>query len=92
MNARLMAGKMLLETDRGEDALNEYKLALALDQNSIVAILGIGLALSQSGDPKNFEEAKPYLKRFVEEAPDTHPMKRDIEATLGDSDSKIVKR
>lgn len=74
--------KMLLESGNGAKALDEYRIILKEDPEELEAILGVGLALSQSGDKETFEEAKFYLQRFVEKAPDDHPMKADIKQTL----------
>ncbi|HEX8607277.1 MAG TPA: tetratricopeptide repeat protein, partial [Pedobacter sp.] len=79
---RLYVGKMLIDTGRGDDAIAEYNKVLAINPNDIEAILGVGLALSQSGDLKKYREAEYYLERFVEQAPDNHPLKTDIKNTL----------
>lgn len=80
--AQLNAGKMLIDTGRGDDAISEYKKVLAIEPNNIEAVLGVGLALSQSGDMEKYHEAESYLRRFVEQAPDNHPLKADIKNTL----------
>lgn len=80
--SRLNAGKMLIDTGRGDDAISEYKKVLAIEPNNIEAVLGVGLALSQSGDMEKYHEAESYLQRFVEQAPDNHPLKTDIKNTL----------
>lgn len=80
--AHLNAGKMLIDTGRGDDAITEYKKVLAIEPNNIEAVLGVGLALSQSGDMEKYHEAESYLQRFVEQAPDNHPLKTDIKNTL----------
>jgi tetratricopeptide (TPR) repeat protein len=79
---RVLAGKMLLDTGHPAEALDEFKLVLAGDPESIEGNLGVGLALSQSGDSSKFEEAIPYLRKFVDKAPDSHPMKADVQSTL----------
>ena len=86
--SRLAAGKMLLNTQNGDKALIEYKTVLDQEPDNIEALLGVGLSLSQSGDSEKFQEAKKYLKRFIELAPDDHPMKADVLNTLKYSESK----
>lgn len=83
LEARLAGCKLLLETKNSERAVIEYKKILAQDPVQLDAILGVGLALSQTGDLSRFDEGKVYLRRFLELAPNDHPMKKDIERTLG---------
>jgi tetratricopeptide (TPR) repeat protein len=80
--ARLDAGKMLLETGYGDRALDEYKKVLDTNPDDVEALLGAGLALSQTGVDKQFMEAEPYFQRFVDLAPAGHRMKAEIEETL----------
>ena len=82
LTAHLAGAKMLLETGHGDSALIEYKGLLEKTPDLADAWLGVGLALSQSGDLKEFREAEYYLTRFLELAPDNHPMKADIENTV----------
>ena len=82
LKSRLNRNKLLLENGQGEAALEGYRKLLAEDPNQLEAILGVGLALSQSGLKEEFDEARTYLKRFIELAPDDHPMKADIVRTL----------
>ncbi len=82
MDAKLAGCKLLLESKNTERALIEYKKILEQDPEQLDAILGIGLALSQTGDLSKFDEAKSYLRRFLERAPSDHPMKKDIQQTL----------
>lgn len=79
---QLTAGKMLLETERADLALPEYKKILAVDPNNVEALLGTGLALSQSGEMTKYRESEAYLRRFVALCPDEHPMKASIKETL----------
>jgi tetratricopeptide (TPR) repeat protein len=80
--ARLERARALLDAERTDEALAAYREILAEEPDSLDANLGIGLALSQSGDFKAFKEAIPYLEKFVSLAPDSHPMKTDIKKTL----------
>lgn len=64
---------MLIRTSNGELAADEYKSILVEDPDNIEALLGAGLALAQSGDKVRLEEAKRYLRRFIDKAPEDHP-------------------
>jgi tetratricopeptide (TPR) repeat protein len=79
---QLAVNKLLLTSGKGAEALDGYRELLDEDPDSLEATLGVGLALSQSGDEDQFKQAKPYLQRFVERAPDSHPMKADVIQTL----------
>lgn len=80
--ARLDAGQMLLDTGRGEQAAAEYRKVLADDPENLNAVLGVGLALFQSGDKGKYREAASYLRRFVEGAPANHPLRQSAEDAL----------
>lgn len=80
--ALLNTGKMLIETGNGEKAILEYRKILDTNADHTEALLGVGLALSQSGDSKKFKEAEYYLQRFVSQASDDHPLKAEIKSTL----------
>lgn len=73
LKTQLSAGKMLLDTYNGHKAFIEYKKVLDSNPNNLDAILGIGMALAQSGQADDFREAKRFLQRFVNEAPADHP-------------------
>jgi len=80
--ARLAAGQMLLDTARGEQAAAEYRKVLADDPDNLDAVLGVGLALFQSGDKARYREAASHLRRFVEAAPENHPLRKSAKDTL----------
>lgn len=82
LKARADAGQMLLDAGRGEQAAAEYREVLAEDPNNLGATLGMGLALSQSGDTAKYREAAVYLQRYVERAPDGDPLKASAKETL----------
>jgi tetratricopeptide (TPR) repeat protein len=82
LKAQMDAGQMLLDMGKGEQAAGEYRKALASVPDNINAILGVGLALSQSGDRAKYREAEVYLQRFVDQAPDSHPLKSSAKDTL----------
>ena len=73
LKTQLNAGKMLLETYNGHKAFIEYKKVLDYNPNNLDAVLGVGMALSQSGHKDDFREAKTFLQRFVNQAPADHP-------------------
>lgn len=80
--AQLDAGKMLIDTGKGDQAINEYKKILSINPDHTEALLGVGLALSQSGDTEKYRQSEYYLQRFVDQSPDNHPLKADIKNTL----------
>lgn len=80
--ARLGAGQMLLDVGQGERAAAEYKKILADDPNSLDAVLGAGLALFQSGDKSRYREAASHLRRFVDGAPEDHPLRGSAKDAL----------
>lgn len=71
--ARLAAGKMLTDTYNGNTAVAEYKKVFEVNPDDTEALLGMGLALAQSGQADDFREAKSLLQRFVNQAPANHP-------------------
>lgn len=80
--AQLDAGQMLLDVRQGERAAAEYKKILADDPNNLDAVLGVGLALFQSGDKTRYREAASHLRRFVERAPEGHPLRGSAKDAL----------
>lgn len=70
---RLAAGKMLTDTYNGNRAVAEYKKVFEVNPDDTEAVLGMGLALAQSGQADDFREAKSLLQRFVNQAPANHP-------------------
>lgn len=82
LKARLDTGRMLLDAGKGEQAATEYREVLAEDPDNLNAILGEGLALSQSGDEAKYREAASYLQRYVDRAPEGDPLKASAKDTL----------
>jgi len=82
LKMRLDAGQMLLDVGKGEQAAAEYREVLAEDPDNLNAILGVGLALSQSGDEARYREAASYLQRYVDRAPEGDPLKASAKETL----------
>lgn len=72
IKTRLNTGKMLINTQNWEKAIVEYKKILDSDNENIEALLGMGMALAQPNEEDKFAEAKIYLQKFVDKAPDSH--------------------
>jgi tetratricopeptide (TPR) repeat protein len=83
LKAQLSAGKMLIDSLNGQKAFVEYKKILDDDPDNLDAILGVGMALSQSGQKDDLREAKIFLQRFVEKAPSDHPSMPTVKEILG---------
>jgi hypothetical protein len=68
----------------GNDALiaGRYDEVLADDPNNLDAVLGEGLALFQSGVRAKYPEAASYLRRFVDGAPENHPLRGSAKDAL----------
>ena len=82
MQARLYAGQMLLDVGRGAEAAAEYRKVLAADPANLDATLGAGLGLFQTGDRARYAEAETHLRRFVERAPENHPLRTSAKDAL----------
>ncbi|HYE64594.1 MAG TPA: carboxypeptidase regulatory-like domain-containing protein [Pyrinomonadaceae bacterium] len=80
--AQIDAGNMLLDAGQATKALDEFQKVLAADPENVDATLGAGLALFQTGEKTNFQEAANYLQRFVDKAPDTHSLKSSAKEAL----------
>ena len=75
IKAQLDAARMLLDANVLDKAIEKYRRILAIDSENIDAMLGLGLALYRTGNKSEMQEAASYLQRFVENVPDTHPLK-----------------
>jgi len=82
--AQLDLAQMLLDSNQFENALAAFRVVLATRPNSPEANLGAGLALYGSGDKAKYEQVATYLRRFVELAPDSDPLKADARAVLSE--------
>lgn len=80
--AQVDMAQMLLDAGAADKALNEFKAILAATPDNPEANLGAGLAVYGLQDKAKYQEAANYLQRFVEVAPDSHPMKDDAKAVL----------
>lgn len=70
---QLNAGKMLIDSFKPDLAVTEYKKILADDENNADALLGVGMALAQSGENGKLKESRKYLENFLKLAPSNHP-------------------
>ena len=65
-----------------EGAITEYRKALEMSPDNPDALAGIGLSLFSVGEEKKDtaqkQEGLNYLQRFVEVAPDNHPLKSNV--------------
>jgi tetratricopeptide (TPR) repeat protein len=82
LSAQVKAANMLLDAGASDKALAEFQKILEGNPDNIDAVLGAGLALFQSGDKAKFQLAANYLQRFVDKAPDTHPLKASAKESL----------
>lgn len=80
--ARVDAARMLLDANLAGRAAEEFQKILAAEPNNADAALGLGLAHYRSGDRGKFSEAAYYLRKFIAEAPNTHPMRETARETL----------
>jgi tetratricopeptide (TPR) repeat protein len=80
--AQLGMAQMLLDAGQASPALAEFQAVLEDDPDSVEANLGAGLALYSLGDKSKYDDAKGYLRHFVEVAPDSNPFKADAKAIL----------
>lgn len=82
LKAQLRAANMVLDAGASDKALAEFQKILEGSPDNVDAMLGAGLALFQSGDKAKFQQAANYLQRFVDKAPDTHPLKSSAKESL----------
>jgi tetratricopeptide (TPR) repeat protein len=76
------AAQMYFDSGNAPKAVDAYKAALTTDPENLEATLGLGLALFSTGDKARYQEAANYLQRFVDKAPDTHPLKASARESL----------
>jgi tetratricopeptide (TPR) repeat protein len=82
LEAQLMGAKMLFDVGQSDKAVAAYQKILQANPDNVDATLYIGLALYGKQDASRYQEAANYLQRFVEKAPDTHPMKESARQVL----------
>ncbi|MEP6718269.1 MAG: carboxypeptidase regulatory-like domain-containing protein [bacterium] len=74
--ARTDAAQMLLDAGAPDKAFAEFRAILETEPDNVDANLGAGLSLFSSGDKTKYQDAANYLQRFIDKAPDTHPLKQ----------------
>jgi tetratricopeptide (TPR) repeat protein len=82
LQGHLYTGQMLLDVGRGAEAAAEYEKVLAHDPDNLDATLGAGLGLFQSGEREHYAAATVHLRRFVERAPEEHPLRASAKEAL----------
>jgi tetratricopeptide (TPR) repeat protein len=82
VKAQVAAAQMLLDTGQGAKAAEEFRKILAANPDNVDAELGLGLSLFSTGEKANFQEAANHLQRFIDKAPDTHPLKQSAKESL----------
>jgi tetratricopeptide (TPR) repeat protein len=80
--AQLDMAQMLFDGGAPDKALAEFRTILTTTPDNPDANLGAGLAVYAIGDKTKFQEAANFLQKFVEVAPDSHPMKDDAKMIL----------
>ncbi|HEY0323575.1 MAG TPA: tetratricopeptide repeat protein [Pyrinomonadaceae bacterium] len=76
------AAQMYFDTGNAPKAIEAFQGVLAANPDNLDATLGLGLALFSTGDKNKYQEAANYLQRFVDKAPDTHPLKASAKESL----------
>lgn len=74
--AKTDAAQMLMDAGAPDKAFAEFRTILETEPDNADANLGAGLALFSSGDKTKYQDAANYLQRFLEKAPDSHPLKQ----------------
>jgi arylsulfatase A-like enzyme/Tfp pilus assembly protein PilF len=72
-------GVIAAETGRPEEAIQRWRAAVALEPKAYDTVYNLGLMLRKAG---RFAEARPYLERFVLEAPPV-PYAADVATVRG---------
>ncbi len=73
---------MYYDSGNTPKAIEAFQAVLASNPDNLDATLGLGLALFSTGDKTKYQEAANYLQRFVDKAPDTHPLKASAKESL----------
>lgn len=76
------AAQMYFDSGNAAKAIEAFQTVLASNPDNLDATLGMGLALFSTGDKTKYQEAANYLQRFVDKAPDTHPLKASAKESL----------
>lgn len=76
------AAQMYYDAGQVPKAIEAFKAVLSSNPDNLDATLGLGLALFSTGDKAKYQEAANYLQRFVDKAPDGHPLKASAKESL----------
>jgi tetratricopeptide (TPR) repeat protein len=82
LKAQVDAAQMYYDSGNVPKAIEAFQGVLASNPDNLEASLGLGLALFSTGDKNKYQEAANYLQRFVDKAPDTHPLKASAKESL----------
>lgn len=82
LKGQVDAAQMYYDSGNTPKAIEAFQTILASNPESLEATLGLGLALFSTGDKNKYQEAANYLQRFVDKAPDTHPLKASARESL----------
>ncbi|HEX8920719.1 MAG TPA: tetratricopeptide repeat protein, partial [Pyrinomonadaceae bacterium] len=82
VKAQVDAAQMYFDAGNAAKAAEAYQALLTSNPDNLDATLGVGLALFATGDKSKYQEAANYLQRFVDKAPDTHPLKASAKESL----------
>src|SRR5690349_1524624 len=88
--ARLDMAQMLMDSGAADKALVEFQAVLATEPGNADANFGAGIALFSQSDKAKYQEAANYLQKFVDVAPDSHPLKDDAKAILAQMKAENV--
>jgi hypothetical protein len=80
--AQITYGDVMREAGISDKAITAYKGALVTSPDNPDALAGLGLSLFNSGvvasDKAQMQEGLNYMSKFIEVAPDTHPLKASV--------------
>lgn len=82
LKGQVDAAQMYYDSGNTDKAINAFQAVLTANPDNLDATLGLGLALFSTNDKNKFQEAANYLQRFVDKAPDNHPLKASARESL----------
>ncbi|HEY0545430.1 MAG TPA: tetratricopeptide repeat protein [Pyrinomonadaceae bacterium] len=82
LNAQLAEALMLFDAGVSDKAAAQYQKILEEHPDNIEAMFRAGLSLFNMGDASKYQEAANYLQKFVDNAPDTNPYKKDAKDVI----------
>jgi tetratricopeptide (TPR) repeat protein len=84
--AEVQAAKIMFDANEYDSAIAAYKKILDRNPDDPDALVYSGMTLFNqaylNNDKAKFQEAANFLQRFIEKAPDTHPLKADAKGVL----------